>query len=448
MKILMIQAISMDDVNAEKVYPIGIVTLATHLELAGHTVDLIDMNLEVDPFYTVKSFLLKNNPDAVCISLRNIDPLGNKTSSLIPQFVIVNKMIKKLQPNTMLISGGTGFSLFPKELMELSPEIDFGLIGEGEVSLVKLLENANNPGKIKGLVSRKNMKIEIEEPSKEFDMENEYIVPNRELLSLDKYLAINNYVESVGVETKRGCPFNCSYCVYPSLQGKKLRVRNPKDVVDELENLVNNFNVKRIHFTDPVVNIPKGHLEEICSEIIIRKLDIKWSGFFREDHIDENNIFLFEKSGCECFSFSPDGLCQESLNVLGKNLTEERILRTAELAAKTDVVCVYHFMVNVPGENSITYDKSVEMIDKIYEIHKKRRNLGTVVLNNIRIMPSTPIHDYAKKALVVTENTDLIYPIYYNPEPFKSMRYKLETQQLEKNIFMWQGVDSNESTFG
>ncbi len=62
----------------------------------------------------------------------------------------------------------------------------------------------------------------------------------------------------------------------------------------------------------------------------------------REDHLDENNLSLFEKAGCECFSFSPDGLCQESLDVLGNNLDEADILKAAALAARSEVISVYH----------------------------------------------------------------------------------------------------------
>ncbi|KJS17119.1 MAG: radical SAM protein [Peptococcaceae bacterium BRH_c4b] len=439
MRVLMVQTPSVEGFSQEKVYPIGIVTLATHLKMAGHVVELLDMNIEVDSFGSLKDKLLAYRPEVVGLSLRNIDPLANKTSSLVPPFVITVRLVAALLPRVWIVAGGTGFSLFPERLMSELPEIHYGIVGEAETSFPALLASLDNPPDLKGLCYRKGEKVLINPPSRDYDM-TRYVVPSRELLATKLYEGINNYVPAIGIETKRGCPLNCTYCVYPQLQGKKLRCRQTDGVVDEIEFLHKEYGIKDFHFNDPVVNIPSGHLEEICREILRRKLRIAWSGFFREDHMDERNIRLFEEAGCNCFSFSPDGLCDESLQVLGKNLTEDDILMAATLAARTDVVTMYHFMVNVPGENSETIGKGLRLLERLYELHSLKRNLGTVVLNNIRILPGTPIAEIAGKEGVIRPETDLLYPVYYNPCPYETLRYRLETHHLHKNVFMWQKV--------
>ena len=78
------------------------------------------------------------------------------------------------------------------------------------------------------------------------------------------------------------------------------------------------------------------------------------------------------------------------------------------------------------------------MIDRLYRIHEPRRNLGAIVLNKIRIMPGTPIEAIAKAEGEIDENTDLLYPVYYNPRENETMRYQLETYHTTKNVFMWQ----------
>ncbi|MFZ7121442.1 MAG: B12 lower ligand biosynthesis radical SAM protein BzaD [Eubacteriaceae bacterium] len=439
MRVLFVQAISTESINAEMVYPIGIVTLATRIK-EEHEVEILDLNIEEDPFGELKKTIIHMKPQVVCISLRNIDLLGNKMTSLIPQFTVAVKMISQLLPEVVIIAGGTGFSLFPKEIMNLLTEIKYGIIGEGEDTLPTLLGSLTEPLFLKGLCFRDNDQIVVIDSSKEIDMESSYVNPDRSLLDPSLYER-NSYVQSLGIETKRGCPFNCSYCVYPNLQGRKLRCRSPKEVVYEIEMINKKYGIDRIHFTDPVVNIPSGHLENICELLIKNKVKVKWSGFFREDFLNDYNTELFAKSGCECFSFSPDGLCQESLDTLGKNLKVSDIINAAKLTSKTDVISVYHFMVNVPGENSKTLKEGTELIERIYSIHKDNRNLGTIVLNNIRIYPDTPIYNYAIKNGIITPSTELLYPTYYNPEPYKSLRYQLETKHLCKNIFMWQEVD-------
>lgn len=439
MRVLLVQAPSVEGPTQEKVYPIGIVSLASRLKAAGHDVALLDMNIEPDPFGALKTTLLDFSPAAVGISLRNIDPLGNKTTSLVPQFVAAVRMAARLLPQATIVAGGTGFSLFPERLMRELPEIRYGIVGEAEEAFPALIASLDNPPPLKGLCARRGDAIEIAEPSREFDMQG-YTPPDRTLLDPARYLSINSYVPAVGIETKRGCPFSCSYCVYPKLQGKRLRCRTPEAVVDEMELLHKEYGIGSFHFTDPVLNIPGGHLEALCEELLRRGLKVRWDGFMREDQLTERNVALYEKAGCECFSFSPDGLCQEALDVLGKNLREEDVLRAAELVSRTDVVSVYHFMVNVPGETEATCDKGLRTLDRIYALHRGKRNLGTVVLNNLRILPGTPLEEEARARNVLRPEADLLYPTYYNPAPFESLRYRLETMHYCRNTFMWQEI--------
>jgi 5-methoxybenzimidazole methyltransferase len=343
-------------------------------------------------------------------------------------------------PKACIIAGGTGFSLFPERLMREVPEIRYGCVGEAEQTLPALIESLENPPRLKGLCYRKNGEIVVVPSSRDVDMKA-YAIPDRQLLDPSSYTGINTYVPAIGIESKRGCPFTCSYCVYPKLQGKKLRCRPEKEIVNEMEFLYRGYGIDRFHFTDPVLNIPHGHLEEICGEILRRKLKVKWDGFMRENLLNEKNIALYEKAGCECFSFSPDGLCSQSLRVLGKRMKESDILRGARLVSRTDVISVYHFMVNVPGETGETCKKGIGLLEKLYDLHSKKRNLGAIVLNNIRILPGTGIEKRAREEGFIRAETDLLYPTYYNPPPFDSLRHKLETLHFCRNVFQWHGIN-------
>lgn len=439
MRVLFIQTLSVEGASQERVYPIGIVILADSLKKSGYEVAILDMNVEPDPFGAVKNKLLNFKPGVVGLSLRNIDPLGNKTSSLIPPFLVTARLVAAIMPEAWIIAGGAAFSLFPERLMREAPELHYGIVGEAETSLPLLLASLENPPSINGLCRRNGAGAKIDAPSLGLDMAD-YVRPNRNLLDPSVYSGINTYVPAIGIETKRGCPFHCAYCVYPVLQGSRLRCRPSRDVVDEMESLNKEYGIERFHFTDPIINYPDDHLEEICFEIIRRKLKLKWDGFMREDHFNEKNAALFEKAGCECFSFSPDGLCQEALDVLDKRLAESDILRASEIAAKTDVLTVYHFMVNVPGETEKTCDKGLRFLERICDQHGNKKNLGTVVLNNIRILPGTRMEALAGAGRVIGPDTDLLYPTYYNPRPFEAFRYRLEELHLSKNVFMWQEV--------
>ena len=139
MRVLLVQTLSMEDAPPEKVYPIGIVCLAGYLADQGHTVSLLDMNMAGDPFGSLKQRLLDFQPELVGLSLRNVDPLGNRTSSLIPPFIVAVRMVAALVPEAWIVAGGTGFSLFPERIMQELPEIDYGIAGEGEISFPALV---------------------------------------------------------------------------------------------------------------------------------------------------------------------------------------------------------------------------------------------------------------------------------------------------------------------
>ena len=161
----------------------------------------------------------------------------------------------------------------------------------------------------------------------------------------------------------------------------------------------------------------------------------------RENLLNRKNVALFEKAGCECFSFSPDGLCTQSLKVLGKGLDESDILDAARLVSKTGVIAV----LPLHGERSGRDRKDGQgrlrvSLRALYELHAPKRNLGTIVLNNIRILPGTAIEERARAQGVISSGTDLLYPTYYNPPPFESLRYRLETLHFCKNVFSWQGI--------
>jgi len=438
-RMLMIQTPSVEDQYQERVYPIGIVLLASHLQKDGHEVSILDMNLERDPYGALKEKLMTFQPEGIGLSLRNIDPLGNKTSSLVSPFIVTVRLIEAVLPDAWLIAGGTGFSLFPERLMLEAPELDYGIVGEAEMTFPALLRSVDNPPPLPGLCRREGLKVTLSPPAANFDM-SDYVPANRLLLDPVLYQGINNYVPTIGIEAKRGCALNCAYCVYPQLQGKRWRCRPAAAVVDEMEVLHKDYGIESFHFTDSVLNVPHGHLEGICEEILRRKLKIRWDGFMREDQLNEKNVALFERAGCECFSFSPDGLCQESLDILNKNLTEAQILKAASLVAQTDTVSVYHFMFNVPGETEKTCEKSIRFVERLYELHSKKKNLGTIILNNIRILPGTAIEGMARAKGFIDAETDLLYPTYYNPKPFNTFRYKLETLQQCRNVFMWQEV--------
>ena len=100
--------------------------------------------------------------------------------------------------------------------------------------------------------------------------------------------------------------------------------------MDELALLQQEFGIRSVHFTDAVVNQPAGHLRAICQEMLRRRLEIGWTGFFREDTLSDEDLALYQKSGLLTLYFSGDGASDYTLKLLGKDLVREQILSRGE----------------------------------------------------------------------------------------------------------------------
>lgn len=101
-------------------------------------------------------------------------------------------------------------------------------------------------------------------------------MPRRDPSVIDMKEYIGDYYNILGVQSKRGCVFKCTYCSYPFLNNDNIRLRPPIEVVDEIEHMITNYGLQSFAFVDSVFNIPERHAKEICNEILRRGLKVKW----------------------------------------------------------------------------------------------------------------------------------------------------------------------------
>jgi radical SAM superfamily enzyme YgiQ (UPF0313 family) len=192
------------------------------------------------------------------------------------------------------------------------------------------------------------------------------------------------------------------------------------------------YQINAVHFTDPVLNQPSGHLRSICREILNRNLKIGWTGFFRENDLTPEDMELYKRAGLLTCSFSGDGMSDWALGLLGKEIRQADILHAAKIASDSEVLTVYHFLVNLPGETQRSADESRNLLDRIFEIHAQRKNLGTIVINNIRLYPGSSLTQSLLHDGLISPDCDLLYPTYYNPPPWDFLRHELTAYCMQQ----------------
>jgi radical SAM superfamily enzyme YgiQ (UPF0313 family) len=389
------------------VFPLGLAYLGA-LVKDSHEVLLWDPNVSEDPMRELASVMEKFDPDVVGVSLRNIDSIFSfNKRSYYPPFVAMIRMIRGKTQSCKLIVGGGGFSLFAEEIMARNPEIDFGIVSEGEHSFAQLLENPERPDTVKNLVFRRGDKIVSTQRG--FDDFSLLPVPARNIGDLGKY---KNSLYSMGVQSKRGCPFNCAFCPSTFLVGNSCRLRSPKVVVDEIEELTDDYGFSSFFFVDSTFNYPFDHARKICEEMVRRRLGLQWTAEFRPDFINESFMREAVKSGCSLFSFSPDGASDRAMQMLGKNFGVKEVERTSDLASEIDNANVgYSFLYDLPYYNREHALGLMRLVPRI--MSRCGPKLRFVSLTRIRIYPHTLVHKIALEQGKIGQDTDLLYPIHY-----------------------------------
>ena len=387
------------------VFPVGLSCIQSSLN--GHDVKIFDLNLSPKPFEEMKKIITGYSPDVIGISLRNIDSTNKRTVTFY--YKTVKDMIDVIKScsDAYIVVGGSGFSIFADEIMKDESRIDYGVFLEGEITFSQLLDNLRTPENVSSLYYRKDGNVVYTGPGSLPGGRQMNIIKKGEI-PVEKY---KQFRDAIGIETKRGCSLHCIYCIYPFLNGRQYRLRDHSIVVDEIEYLFNEHGMERFMFVDSVFNIPQKHAQDICREIIKRKLKVKWSAWFNEKYLDRELITLAKDAGCDNFIFSPDGFSDDVLEKLGKNLNREDILKAYRILERISGVEInYNFFKNPPGQN---FSNLFSIAWFVIRAKMKLKRRVHFEFNSLRIEPHTKLCEIALKEKLIKKSDNLLFPKYY-----------------------------------
>ncbi len=229
----------------------------------------------------------------------DLEKLGRRMEELQPKIVGVQfhgqvsfnhsmdtvKYIKKHFPDLPLIVGGQQATFRPLPIIEKGG-VDYLVSGEGEYVIVDLVKyllgipGAKTPESIPSLMYRQNGHIVTTERAPRIEDLDAIPLPDRDAFAWNKY---PQWV----IMTSRGCPYRCAFCSSTSFWGRTVKFRSAENVLDEMEQLVNKYNVSSFLILNDTFTLSKTRLKKICQGIIDRKLSITWGCGTRTDQIDE-----------------------------------------------------------------------------------------------------------------------------------------------------------------
>lgn len=389
------------------VAPLGALCIAAAARGAGHEVQLLDLGPTSSPAKALLKALAAGNPQAVAFSIRNLDNCFVLAPRLY--FDEVSKLVGTVRQSFKgpLILGGSGFSVAPRGWMKRL-HADCGVIGEGERVFVELLarmEAGRSLEGINGVITARSREASVSgQPAEAIQQLGELTLPAHELCRYGKYLRRGG---SVSVQTKRGCPFRCAYCIYPQLEGRRYRLRPPEAVADEVETVLKQSQSRHFFFVDSVFNDPREHALAVCAELSGRRLPMRWMAFCNPVSFDAELARAMSQAGCEGLEFGLDAATPKMLVAMHKPFGQEEIRTAMRTAHGAGLPFAVHLLFGGPGETWADVEEAQSFLNGCAPANSVFASFG------IRVYEGTAMAEIAVREGVLPAGLDLFEPAYY-----------------------------------
>ena len=449
----------------KKVYPIGITYLADFIHRRRPEVRQQILDLSLFPA-SQRSQALRDaaaafKPDLVCFSWRDIQIFspheGDSSLEHAFNFYFASNPIKRVVasfeglkqlyryyshiytilsypwlihkefPKSQIMIGGGAFTAFADQLIEKLPEGTIGILGEGEDAILKMVEGRSIEDERYIVREGKTVRKGQQGTTALLDA---LTVDLPYLTSIfPQYREFTN--ESIGVQTKRGCPYDCAFCLYPYIEGKRVRYRPPAMVVKDISQHYHQWGARRFWFTDAQFITGKEaypQCTEILERIVSEKLEIEWSGYIRTSLITPELAKLMVRSGVGDLEVAITSGSQEVLNNLHMGFKLERLYDgcryLAEAGFKGKVILNYSL--NSPKETEETLLQSVESYKMVASILGEERVFPLMFF--LGIQPNTDLEQRLLEEgyLSAGYNPLMLTPtsirkLLYNPAPLNKI---------------------------
>jgi radical SAM superfamily enzyme YgiQ (UPF0313 family) len=372
----------------------GLMYLSASLKARFPGIDtrLLDLRLEASPQNALTDTIETYRPDVVgFLCLTGDGPVLDDLTA----------RIKDLDASIHICCGGPYPTHSPEDFQSLI-HVDAIVRGEGEISFGDLLEclaaGARPDHATPGFAIRDaDGDLAIPPYGPVIADLDKLPFPDWGLMDIDRYarmIQINIVLSGrrpMPIFTSRGCPFNCVYC--HNMFGKKVRLRSPENVVDEIETLVRDHGVDEIQIYDDIFNIDRDRVFAICDLIIARNLSVKicFPNAIRGDMADDALILKLKEAGAYMITFALETASPRLQTYIRKHLDIDKTLRAIRFADRIGLITRAYFMIGFPTET----------LDEIKATIRLPARLPLTTLSLFSVIPfkGTALYDMAKKTL-------------------------------------------------
>jgi anaerobic magnesium-protoporphyrin IX monomethyl ester cyclase len=278
----------------------------------------------------------------------------------IKQAAQLAQAVKKHNPDITTIIGGVHVSALPEETIREFPEFDYGVVGEGEITLYQLiraLEEKSDIESIAGICFRKGDSEICKTSPRELISDYDSLP----MPAWDLFRPAREYI----IQSSRGCPFNCDFCMNPS--GRAVRSRNPENVYKEIEWLVKELGAKKIVFGDENFSIDIPRAIRICELIKEAELNkrFEWDCSTHISTINSELARAMKRAGCISVGLGIESGDETILKKMGKGISFNKVFDTLSILKKEKLPYRTFFILGQPNETYETAKKTIEFAVKL-----------------------------------------------------------------------------------
>ena len=419
------------------VTPVALDYLAQSLEEKEFVVEVLDLVFSTDAELDIQSALRRMDPLLIGVTVRNLDDsyLASQDFCLERTRKIIDLI--KSHSGALLVLGGVGFSIAPEAVLAYC-RVDWGIWGEGEEALPALAQQIvkkRDFHNIPGLVFKDATGFR-RNPMRSLVLKNAALGRRKAIDNL-RYLREGGMV---GFESKRGCNQGCTYCADPIAKGKRVRLRNPSHVAEELDNLYQQ-GIDHFHTCDSEFNLPENHAIEVCKRIVQKGLGdkIRWFAYLSPKPFSKELAHWMQKAGCVGINFGVDHANEAMLRTLGRSHKDEDIISLARRARAHGFSLLFDLLLGGPGETRKTIAEAVELMKETFP-DRVGVSLG------LRLYSGTPLFLKIQAQGLRKGNPNLHGSVEGNPELLRPIFY-LESELGEDIEDYIDGLIGNDRRF-
>ncbi|OHC73240.1 MAG: hypothetical protein A3G18_07160 [Rhodospirillales bacterium RIFCSPLOWO2_12_FULL_58_28] len=383
-------------------FPLGIAYVSSALKDAGCEVHCLNLNHRDEGVEKTVTGII-----------RSIDPDVFATGSLSPYFSSVKHILaisRQVKPSIVNIIGGGIFSSSPDAMMR-SVDVDVGVIGEGEetmVEVMKALEEGRELSGVNGIMyKRPDGTFEKTAPRTSLRDLSKISWPDYEGFQIGKLLDGQRTTDGIFYHTEenpraipmissRSCPYNCSFCFHPT--GRLYRVRDLDDFFAELDHLVGRYKINMIEFYDELFSFKKKRLEQFCGRI--KPYRLKWMVSLHVSVVEKEIIEMMKDAGCTLIGYGVENMAPEILKSMHKKATREQIEKALAATFESGVTVRGNFIFGDPAETLDTANCTLD-----WWARNRRYQISPI---HLQVLPGSEVYHKAALAGRIVDDPSII----------------------------------------